>query len=128
MSTAVETMRAQEVANRLVQLCREGKNVDAINELYDDDIVSYEPEGSPMAGKTEGRQAVLDSTNRWYDSVQELHSSQVSDPIVAGNFFACTMTVDATYKERGRNMMDELCVFEVKDGKIVKEQFFYNVN
>ncbi len=43
MSTQVETMNAQEVANRLVLLCREGKNVEAINELYDDDIVSHEP-------------------------------------------------------------------------------------
>jgi hypothetical protein len=128
MSTQVETMNAQEVASRLVQLCREGKNVDAINELYDDNVVSFEPEGSPMAGKTVGRDAVLESTNKWFDSVEQLHSAQISDPIVAGNFFACTMTIDATYKERGRNSMDELCVYEVRDGKIVKDQFFYNVN
>jgi hypothetical protein len=128
MSTQVETMNAQEVASRLVQLCREGKNVNAINELYDDNVVSFEPEGSPMAGKTVGRDAVLESTNKWFDSVEQLHSAQISDPIVAGNFFACTMTIDATYKERGRNSMDELCVYEVRDGKIVKDQFFYNVN
>jgi len=124
MSTQVETMNAQDVANRLVQLCREGKNVDAINELYDEDIVSHEPEGSPMREKI-GKDAVLDATNRWHDSVTELHSSFISNPIVAGDFFACTMKVDATYKEHGRNVMDELCVFEVKEGKIVKEQFFY---
>jgi hypothetical protein len=124
MSTQVETMSAQDVANRLVLLCREGKNVDAINELYDDDIVSHEPEGSPMKEKV-GKQAVLDATNQWYESVQELHGSFVSNPIVAGNFFACSMKVDATYKEHGRNTMEELCVFEVEDGKIVSEQFFY---
>jgi hypothetical protein len=125
MSTQVETMRAQEVANRLVQLCREGKNVDAIHELYDENIVSIEPEGSPMGGKTVGRDAVLASTNQWFSSVEELHSAQISDPIVAGDFFACTMIIDATYKGQGRNTMEEVCVFEVKDGKIVKDQFFY---
>jgi len=125
MSTQVETMNAQEVANRLVQLCREGRNVEAINELYDDNVISHEPEGSPMKEKV-GREAVLDATNRWLASVEELHSSFISNPIVAGNFFACTMTVDATYKEHGRNEMSELCVFEVNDGKIVAEQFFYN--
>jgi hypothetical protein len=125
MSTQVETMSAQDVANRLVLLCREGKNVDAINELYDDDIVSYEPEGSPMKEKV-GKQAVLDATNRWFESVSELHNSYISNPIVAGDFFACTMKVDATYKEHGRNVMDELCVFEVRDGKIVSDRFFYN--
>ena len=119
-------MNAQEVASRLVQLCREGKNVEAINELYDDDIVSNEPEGSPMAGKTVGKQAVLESTNRWFDSVEQLHSVEISDPLVSDGFFACTMKIDATYKEHGRNVMSELCVYQVRDGRIVSDQFFYN--
>lgn len=125
MSTQVETMNAQEVATRLVQLCREGKNADAINELYDDNAVSHEPEGSPMQ-ISNGKQAILESTNQWYDSVQELHSAYISDPLVSDNFFACTMKIDATYKEHGRNEMNELCVYGVKDGKIVSQQFFYN--
>jgi len=126
MSTQVETMTVQDVANRLVQLCREGRNVEAINELYDDNIVSREPEGSPMAGKTVGKEAVLDATNRWFDSVDQLHSVNISNPLVSDTFFACTMKIDATYKEHGRNTMNELCVFEVKDGKIINDQFFYN--
>ena len=125
MSTEVETMTAEEVANRLVLLCREGKNVEAINELYDDKIVSHEPNGSPVREKV-GKKAVLEATNQWINSVEELHSAYISNPIVGGNFFACTMKVDATYKERGRNEMDEVCVFEVRDGKIVSEQFFYH--
>ena len=51
-------MNTQEVANRLVQLCREGKNVEAINELYHDHIVSHEPKGTPME-KTEGKPVLL---------------------------------------------------------------------
>src|SRR5882757_5938978 len=98
MSTQVETMTAQEVANRLVQLCREGKNVEAINELYDDNAVGHEPKGSPMQ-ESNGKQAILDGTNQWYDSVQELHSAYISDPLVSDNFFACTMKIDATYKQ-----------------------------
>ncbi|MDB4904431.1 MAG: hypothetical protein JWQ63_3712 [Mucilaginibacter sp.] len=125
MSTQVETMNAQEVANRLVQLCREGKNVEAINELYDDHAVGHEPKGSPMQ-ESIGKQAILESTNQWYNSVQELHSAYISDPLVSDNFFACIMKIDATYKEHGRTEMDELCVYEVKDGKIVSQQFFYN--
>jgi hypothetical protein len=127
MSTQVETMNAQEVANRLVQLCREGKDIDAINELYDDNIVSLEPEGSPMTGKTVGKEAVLENTNRWYSSVEQLHSVHISDPIISGNFFACTINFDITFKGQGRNAMDELCVYEVKDGRIVTSQFFYNM-
>jgi hypothetical protein len=125
MSTEVETMNAQEVANRLVQLCREGRNVEAINELYDDNVISHEPYGSPMKEKV-GKEAVLDATNHWFRSVEQLHRVEISEPLVSDEFFACTMKIDATYKEHGRNMMNELCVFEVRDGKIVTEQFFYN--
>ena len=49
----------------------------------------------------------------------------VSDPVVAGDFFSCSMMVDLTTKEQGRNKMEEICVYEVQDGKIVKEQFFH---
>ena len=47
-------MNTQEVANRLVELCRQGKNEDAINELYADNIISREPAGTPME-HTEGK-------------------------------------------------------------------------
>lgn len=118
-------MNTQEVANRLVELCREGKNMDAVDELYADHIVSHEPKGSPMEF-TEGKQAVRGKSEYWYSTVEEVHSGEVSDPIVTGNFFSCTMDMDVTYKEHGRAPMNEVCVYEVKDGKIVSEQFFYN--
>jgi hypothetical protein len=37
------------------------------------------------------------------------------------------MDMDVTYKGQGRSMMSEVCVYEVKDGKIVTETFFYNL-
>jgi ketosteroid isomerase-like protein len=118
-------MNTQEVANRLVTLCREGKNIDAVNELYADNIVSHEPKGTPME-KTEGKDAVRGKSEYWYSTVEEIHSGEVSDPIVTGNFFSCTMDMDVTYKEHGRMPMSEIAVYEVKDGKIIAEQFFYN--
>ena len=77
MSTQVETSKALEVAHRLVDLCREGKNVEAINELYDNNIVSLEPEGSPMGGITFGIAAVLGNTIQWFSSVEEIHSAYI---------------------------------------------------
>jgi ketosteroid isomerase-like protein len=119
-------MDTQEVAQKLVQLCREGKNIDAINELYDDNIVSSEPKGTPME-LAEGKDAVIGKNQHWYSMVEEIHSGEVSDPIVKGNFFTVSMDMDVTYKEGGRMPMQEIAVYEVKDGKIVAEQFFYNV-
>jgi limonene-1,2-epoxide hydrolase len=35
------------------------------------------------------------------------------------------MVLDATIKGMGRMTLEEVCVYEVKDGKIVVEQFFF---
>ena len=59
--------------------------------------------------------------------VENFHGGEVSDPVVTGNWFALTMTLDATFKGRGRTKMEEVCVYQVRNGKIVKEQFFYDV-
>jgi hypothetical protein len=56
--------------------------------------------------------------------VQEMHSLTVSDPLVASNSFACTMRMDVTMKEGGQMDMTELCVYNVKDDKVVSEEFF----
>lgn len=119
-------MNTQEVANRLVELCRQGKNAEAINELYHDGVISREIEGMPME-KVEGIEAVRGKTAHWYSTVEEIHGGTISDPIVTGNFFAITMDMDVTYKEHGRVMMNEIGVYQVKDGKIISEQFFYNM-
>lgn len=119
-------MNTQEVADKLVALCREGKNHEAIEELYADNITSYEPKGSPME-LTEGKEAVKGKTDYWYSTVEEVHSGEVSDPVVAGNHFSVSMKMDVTYKEGGRVPMEEVAVYQVKDGKIVSEQFFYNM-
>lgn len=119
-------MNTQEIADRLVTLCREDKFHQAIDELYAKDIVSKEPKGSDFA-ITEGFDAVREKTERFEQSIEQVHQSMISEPIVAENHFACVMDIDATYKEHGRMAMNEICVYEVKDGKIVKDNFFYRM-
>jgi hypothetical protein len=41
-------MTTQEVANRLVEMCRGGQMLDAQAELYADGVVSIEPDNTPM--------------------------------------------------------------------------------
>ncbi|MEL4383131.1 SnoaL-like domain-containing protein, partial [Shewanella algae] len=57
--------------------------------------------------------------------VEAFHSATISEPIVAGNSFAITWAMDATFKDRGRMTIEEVCVYQVADGKITLEQFFY---
>ena len=118
-------MNTKEIANRLVQLCREGEFEKAQSELFAQDAVSIEPESTPDFEKeTKGLKAIKDKAKKWENMVQETHEVEVSEPIVSGNSFACTMHMHLTMKQKGEMDMSELCVYSTKDGKIVKEEFF----
>jgi len=54
-----------------------------------------------------------------------VHAVKISEPVVMGNHFTITMENDVTFKERGRMEIQETCVYEVSNGKIVREQFFF---
>jgi len=123
-------MNTQQVANRLVELCREGKGQQAQDELYSKDAVSVEMEGMEASGMptvAKGMDAIREKGRTFNEGIEAVHGGTVGDPIVMGNWFAITMTMDATFKGRGRMNMEEICVYQVKDGKIVREQFFYDV-
>jgi hypothetical protein len=119
-------MTTQQVADRLVKLVREGKNLQAIDELYADDIISKEPKGHPHE-LTRGKQDVKNNTQAFEESVVEIHAISASHPIVTGNHFAYSLEIDATYKERGRSKLGELCVYEVRSGKVISDEFFYSM-
>ena len=117
-------MNTQDVANKWAEMCRKGENLECIEQLYSDDVASKEMPGFPEA-VVNGKTNVLNKNKIWLNNVEEFHSSQISDPVVAGNHFTSKMDFDVTFKEKGRTQMEEVGVFEVKDGKIVSEQFFY---
>lgn len=50
-------MTTQQVANRLIELCRKGQIQQAQEELYGETMVSIEPKGAPIE-KAEGLKAV----------------------------------------------------------------------
>jgi ketosteroid isomerase-like protein len=123
-------MNTEQIAKRLVELCREGKGREAQDELYSSDAVSIEMEGiegSGMPTVARGIDAIREKGHQFYAGIEEVHGRTAGDPIVTGNWFAVVMTLDATMKGRGRMNMQEICVYQVRDGKIVREQFFYDV-
>jgi ketosteroid isomerase-like protein len=73
----------------------------------------------------EGLPAIRQKGKQFEEMVEEMHGGYSSDPLVTGNHFAVAMGMDVTMKGAGRVKMDEIALYEVKDGKIVKEQFFY---
>lgn len=118
-------MTTQEVANRLVDLCREGKHEQAVQELYSPDIVSVEPEGAPNR-IVKGLEGIVEKSVKFESMIEKVNSSFISDPIVAENFFSCTMLMNIQMKGAPVAIdMDEVCVYTVNNGKIVREEFFY---
>jgi hypothetical protein len=118
-------METKDIANRLVNYCRKGDWSGAHNELYADDAVSIEPFSTPDFEKeTKGLKAIKEKGDKFTGMVEKMHSLEISEPLVAGNSIAFVMKMDATMKGKGRITYPELCVYQVKDGKIVKEEFF----
>ena len=117
-------MTTKEVADRLVELCRTGQIQQAQTELYGDTMVSIEPAGAPIE-KAEGLSAVIEKGKQFAGMIEERHGGSITDPVVTGKYFSMGMTLDATMKERGRVLLEEVCIYKVENGKIVFEEFFY---
>ncbi|MGH8138001.1 MAG: SnoaL-like domain-containing protein [Steroidobacteraceae bacterium] len=118
-------MSTQQVATRLAELCRQGKFEAAQKELFAEDAVSIERQATPEFPKeTKGLRAIIEKGHKWETMLEQVHGCTASAPMVAGNAIAMTLTMDVTMKGRGRMKIEEVCVYEVKDGKIASEQFF----
>lgn len=118
-------MTVPQIAHRLAQLCNQGNFEQAQKELFSDDAISIEPEASPGFEKeTKGLVAILEKGKKFESIVETTHGCNVSDPLVAGNVIALSLSMDVTMKGKERSTMSEMCVYKVKDGKIISEQFF----
>lgn len=118
-------MTTQEVANQLVQMCREAKYEEIYQTLFSPEILSKEPEGA-MWLEARGLEQLAEKGKNWNEMVDEFIEGTVSDPIVAGDHFACTMKSKVKFKGAPEAVdMDEVCVYKVENGKVVLEQFFY---
>ena len=125
METQEITMTTQQVAARLAELCSQGKFEETQRELFSDEAVSIEPHATPSFQKeTKGLDAILDKGHKWESMVKSVNALEVSKPLLAANSFALTMRMDVDMKDGSHWDMTELCVYQVKEGKIMSEQFF----
>jgi hypothetical protein len=118
-------MTTQEVSSRLVELSRQGKIEDVLKELFAGNAVSIEPNDSMGPKVVSGLPAIIEKGKMFNSMLEEFHAAKISDPLVAGDYFSISWWMDATMKGQGRSEMQEICVYQVKNGKIVSEQFFY---
>jgi hypothetical protein len=122
-------MTTQEVANRYHELATQGKWFEIQDELFADDVKSIEPADAPSRYRylrsAEGKANVRKKAEAWVSRIEKLYSQYFTEPVVGGNYFALGWGVDVDVAGLGRRKIDEIMLYEVKDGRIVLEQFFY---
>lgn len=117
-------MNTEEVAKKVVELVRKQAWYEALDQLYDKDIVSVEARtrdgSSPETRGAAGVRGKID----WWVKAMQVHSFKVSGPFVAHDRFVVQYDVDATDKDSKQRMqLSEVGVYTVKNGKIVREEF-----
>jgi hypothetical protein len=119
-------MTTFEVGKKLVELCQQGKNDEATSTLYSPDVVSVEAASMPnMPAEVRGLAAVHEK-GVWWSNNHEVHAASCEGPYPHGDRFIVKFAYDITHKPtKARRKMEEMALFTVKDGKIVREEFFY---
>ena len=117
-------MTTSDVANKVVELVRKQAWYEALDALYDKDIVSVEAYsaggGSPETRGTDGVRKKID----WWVNAMEVHSFKAGEPFVGHDRFVVQYDADVTDKQsKQRRQMSEVGVYTVKNGKIVREEF-----
>jgi ketosteroid isomerase-like protein len=123
-------MTLQEIADALIGHCRNGTEEEGLGTLYADDAVSVEALAQPGGGPQvfEGLEAIRGKHDYWNNAMEQV-SIDVGGPYPhQPDKFALTFKGKATVKETGEPFdMDEIAIYTVKDGKIVREEFFYSM-
>ena len=117
-------MAIRELAEKFTALLKQGKDKEASETYWSDDVVSLEAMEGEMS-HLQGKDAVFKKHDWWYDNFT-VHSADVEGPYIHGDQFALQFFMDTTNKQTGeRSQMKEVGLYTVKDGKITQERFFY---
>ena len=122
-------MNTEEVAKKVMELVRKQAWYEALDTLYDDNVVSVEAYsmggGSPETSGKEGVRGKID----WWVNAMEVHSFDAKGPFVGHDRFVVQYDADVTDKNsKERRKLSEVGVYTVKDGKIVREEFLPSVD
>jgi exopolysaccharide biosynthesis protein len=127
MTTATDNqvMTTQEVALRFNELAKQEKWFEIQEELFSDNVRSIDPPNSPYFGYAQGRTPVRKKGEEFVKKIEAVHRACTTEPVVGGSHFSVGREVDITLQGFGRVQLNQIMLYEVKDGQIVLEQFFY---
>lgn len=122
-------MTTQEIANRYADMASQNKWAEIQQELYSDDVTSREPEKAVENGFpvfVQGREALKAKGEKHRGRIETFHGRSFQGPIVSADSFAMVLNSEVTFNgQTSRSQLSEIAVFQVKNGKIISEQFFY---
>lgn len=118
-------MTTQQVAARFNELAKQEKWFEIQDELFADNVKSIDPPNSPYFGNAEGRAAVRKKGEEFVKRITAAHSLYTSEPLVTAHHFTVVREKDITVNGLGRIQINELMLYEVRNGQIISEQFFY---
>jgi len=113
------------IAARFNELAQQEKWFEIQDELFADNVRSIEPPSASYLKNAEGKSTVRKKGEDWVKKVEAVHSLHTTEPIVGDHHFAVSRAMDITVQGLGRIQINEIMLYEVKDGQIVSEQFFY---
>ncbi len=121
-------MNTEEVAKKVVELVRKQAWHEALDTLYDKEIISVEARASGgESPEKRGIDQVREKTDWWLENMQ-VHSFNANGPFVAHDRFVVQYDADVTDKNSKKRMqLSEVGVYAVKNGKIVREEFLPRV-
>ena len=117
-------MNTEDVGKKVVEFVRKQAWYEALEALYDNDVVSVEAfsaGGGPT--ETRGKEGVRGKID-WWVNAMEVHSFDASEPFVGNDRFVVQYDAEITDKKtKERRKLSEVGVYTVKNGKIVREEF-----
>jgi hypothetical protein len=105
----------------LLEYVQQGRIMDAMREFYADDVVMEEP----MYGATPGLSANLEREQKFVESVKEFRGFEAKNVSVGENCATYENVMDWVDVSGQEIHVEQVAVQEWKDGKIVRERFYY---
>ncbi len=106
----------------LNDLVLQGKAMEAFENYYDEEVVMQENESEPTVGKAANRQR----EEAFFNSIVDFRSAKPLKVALGENFTMVEWHYDYTHRDWGIRNYSQISVQEWKNGKIIKEKFYYN--
>ena len=110
-----------EKINDLNDLILQGKAMEAFEKYYHEEVVMQENENPPTIGKEANRKREED----FFSSIIEFRKAYPLKVTLGEGVTMVQWHYDYTHKDWGNKNYTQVSVQEWKEGKIIKEQFFY---